>query len=171
LKTCYGKTTSRRAQRVQVAYPPLPAELTLFAINRKFEANFAKLIPNFLPSLIAPVGHKARAALSDGLLQYYRNNYDAHESASEFVRLRAAHVRKYNIPDDQLSKFEVMLPFAALVNTVPTLFWFFSFVMSRDNPARGHGSERPGSDELLSGDTTARGPSSSYQDRPGGHHH
>ncbi|KAF7546913.1 hypothetical protein G7Z17_g8090 [Cylindrodendrum hubeiense] len=96
-----------------------------------FEANLPKLLTNILPSVLFPAGHRARAALSDALSLYYCARHDLGPSASEFVRARAATLRDSGISDDEISKIEIMLPFAAMVNTVPSLFWFFSFTFSK----------------------------------------
>ncbi|KAK3372597.1 cytochrome P450 [Podospora didyma] len=96
-----------------------------------FVTSIFLLVVNVLPSIIAPSGNRARAALLRELIPYYSSHYDAHETASAFVKNRAAELRRYGLPDEDIARTEIMLPFAALANTVPTLFWFFSFVMSR----------------------------------------
>ncbi|KAK0643147.1 cytochrome P450 [Cercophora newfieldiana] len=40
-------------------------------------------------------------------------------------------MRDGGIADGDVARIEIMLPFAAMTNTVPTLFWLFSFIISR----------------------------------------
>ncbi|KAH7120594.1 cytochrome P450 [Dactylonectria macrodidyma] len=96
-----------------------------------FEANLPKLIANFYPAVTASTGHRARAALGDALGRYYAARHDSSPSASEFVRARAQYFRDYGIADDEIARIEIILPFTAMVNTVPALFWLFCFVFSR----------------------------------------
>jgi cytochrome P450 len=95
-----------------------------------FEKNLLKLTLN-LPSFLAPTGHKAREVLFSAIVPYYTSRHDTHPSASDFVRNRAAEIRAAGIPDEDLGRLEIMLPFAAMANTVPMLFWLFCHVFSR----------------------------------------
>ncbi|KAH6970552.1 cytochrome P450 [Ilyonectria sp. MPI-CAGE-AT-0026] len=110
---------------------PFAKDPSLEDVLWTFEANLPKLVTNFLPSVISPAGHHARATLSHALSQYYCVRHDVGPSVSEFVRARAETLRANGIADDEIARIEIMLPFAAMVNTVPSLFWFFSFIFSK----------------------------------------
>jgi cytochrome P450 len=69
------------------------------------------------------------------MTDYYSAKHDQDDSVSAFAKNRAATQRKYGIPDADIGRLETMLPFAAMTNTVPSLFWLFSFVMSQPDLA------------------------------------
>jgi cytochrome P450 len=52
-------------------------------------------------------------------------------STAEFVRGRARVLRQFNMDPAEIGKLEIMLPYAANTNTVPTLFWLVTYVFSR----------------------------------------
>ncbi|KAH7139683.1 cytochrome P450 [Dactylonectria estremocensis] len=110
---------------------PFAKDLDLENVLWTFEANLPKLIANVYPSITAPTGHRARATLGEVLGRYYAARHDSSPSASEFVRARAQYFRDYDITDDEIARIEIILPFTAMVNTVPALFWLFCFVFSR----------------------------------------
>ncbi|KAK4449078.1 cytochrome P450 [Podospora aff. communis PSN243] len=95
------------------------------------EHDLLKLTTGVLPSVIAPAGHRARALIARVLTEYYSGKNDQDPSASVFVGARATALRNRNISDEDIGKIEMMVPFAALTNTVPSLFWLFSFIVSR----------------------------------------
>jgi cytochrome P450 len=95
-----------------------------------FEKHLLKLTLN-LPSFMASTGHRARETLFSALTPYYTSRHDTHPSASDLVRNRAAEIRAAGIPDEDLARLEIMLPFAAMANTVPMLFWLFCHIFSR----------------------------------------
>ncbi|KAK4238140.1 cytochrome P450 [Achaetomium macrosporum] len=94
------------------------------------EANLLKLSLN-LPAPLVKAGHRARAVLQQALMPYYAARHDEDAAASDFVRLRAAELRTGGLPDDDIARLEMMLPFAALANTVPLLFWLICNIFSR----------------------------------------
>ncbi|TIC89847.1 25-hydroxycholesterol 7-alpha-hydroxylase [Colletotrichum higginsianum] len=63
--------------------------------------------------------------------EYYGNNRDHHEDASQIVRSRAAVLRKHGISGKEVGMFEVALLHVATANTIPTLFWFMVQIFSR----------------------------------------
>ncbi|KAK3322713.1 cytochrome P450 [Apodospora peruviana] len=95
------------------------------------ESDMLKLTLDVFPSVIAPAGNRGRALLTKMLTPFYSAKHDTDPSASDFVRNRAAEQRSKGVSDEDLAKVEMLLPFAALTNTVPTLFWFWSFIVSR----------------------------------------
>jgi cytochrome P450 len=95
-----------------------------------FEKDMLKLSLN-LPGPLNGAGGRGREALFAALTPYYAAGHDGHASASEFVRRRGAELRAAGVPDRDLARLEIVLPWAALANTVPALFWLFCHVFSR----------------------------------------
>ncbi|KAK0716387.1 cytochrome P450 [Lasiosphaeris hirsuta] len=96
----------------------------------ELERNLLSLTLN-LPAVFTPAGHGARNTLAAALTPYYAARRDEHVSVSDFVRNRAAVLRGAGLPDADIARIEMLLPFAALANTVPLLFWLFSTVVTR----------------------------------------
>lgn len=101
----------------------------------ELEKNLLKLTLD-LPAVFTRAGNRARQTLFDALTPYYKAHRDTDPAASEFIRNRAEELRAAGIPDEDLARVEVMLPFAALANTVPLLFWMVCFVFSRPELVR-----------------------------------
>lgn len=102
------------------------AENALWVLER----NLLKLTLN-LPAALTPAGDRARGTLAAALAPYYAARHDEDPSASAFVRSRAAELRGVGIPAEDIARLETLLPFAALANTVPLLFWLVCFIFSR----------------------------------------
>ncbi|KAL2140136.1 hypothetical protein VTI28DRAFT_4218 [Corynascus sepedonium] len=83
-----------------------------------------------MPGAGGRAGRRAREELVAALSPYYAARRDEN-AASAIVRARAAACRDAGMPDDDIARLEIMLPFAALANTVPLLFWLFCHVFSR----------------------------------------
>ncbi|KAK1752886.1 cytochrome P450 [Echria macrotheca] len=96
-----------------------------------FQGDMLKLVLGIFPSIIAPAGFRAQCDLFAALSAFYGNQHDQHPSVSAFVRARATEFRSYGLSNDDISKLEILVPFAGMTNTVPTLFWFFSYVFTR----------------------------------------
>lgn len=86
---------------------------------------------NVLPSFIAPTGNRARSKLVEALTPFYTSHHDNDSSTSEFARRRAGAMRAHGISGSDVARIETLLPFASMTNTVPTLFWLFTFIVSR----------------------------------------
>jgi cytochrome P450 len=99
--------------------------------SRDFEADFPKLVFNVMPSVIAPTGHRSRAQFQEALKKYYSAHHDLDPSVSQFVQTRSKFIRDAGIPDDEVARLEIMLPFAAIVNTVPSMFWLICFILPK----------------------------------------
>ncbi|KAK4156579.1 cytochrome P450 [Chaetomidium leptoderma] len=127
--------TDATGKAVYGAHDPFAKNPAVETALWEFEKNLLKLTLN-LPAFLVPVGHRARQVLIDALAPYYAARHDAEESASDFVRNRAAELREAGFPDDDVARVEIMLPFAALANTVPLLFWLFGHVFSRPELVR-----------------------------------
>lgn len=96
----------------------------------------APLVLGILPSIVARTACLARKKVSAALEPYYRANHDLDSGTSEFVRTRSKLLRKYGIPNDELSKNEVSIMLAATANTIPTLFWFVAYIWLRPDLVR-----------------------------------
>ncbi|KAK0666039.1 putative cytochrome P450 E-class, group IV [Cercophora samala] len=89
------------------------------------------LLLGIFPSVIARRGYLGRKKLVEALTPYYAFSAEQHPSASGFARLRAHELRNVGLPLEDIAKIEAFLPFAAMTNTVPTVFWFFTHVFTR----------------------------------------
>ena len=69
--------------------------------------------------------------MTAALRAYYNRGHDKEPEVAALVRGRAGVLREYGIPPSEMAKMEIMLPYAATTNTVPTLFWLMSFIFSR----------------------------------------
>ncbi|KAK4244311.1 cytochrome P450 [Corynascus novoguineensis] len=83
-----------------------------------------------MPGAGGRAGRRAREELVAALAPYYAARRDEN-AASGIVRARAAAIRDAGMSDNDIARLEIMLPFAALANTVPLLFWLFCHVFSR----------------------------------------
>ncbi|KAK4147364.1 cytochrome P450 [Dichotomopilus funicola] len=93
-----------------------------------------------LPGFMTKAGRRARATLVGALRPFYVGHRDTgglevgekqegtKGGVSQFVRDRAGLLRESGIPDEDVAKLEIMLPFAAMANTVPLLFWLIGWV-------------------------------------------
>ncbi|KAK4465128.1 cytochrome P450 [Cladorrhinum samala] len=84
------------------------------------------------PSVTAKVGHAARAVLSKGLEPFYVEKKYNHPACSAFVRDRAELLIGEGVPEQDIPRLEIMLPFAGMANTVPTLYWLLVRIITAD---------------------------------------
>lgn len=82
------------------------------------------------PSVTAKTGHAAREILCRGLEPFYSQRKYEHPACSAFVRNRAETLRADGVPECDIPRLEIMLPFAGMANTVPTLYWFLVRVIT-----------------------------------------
>lgn len=86
------------------------------------------LLLNFLPSVTARKGHRAKKALRQAFTDYFRSGGAG--KASEFVRAcNDANVRR-GVSEEDRAGFEVVHCIGLLVNTPPTLFWMLFHIYS-----------------------------------------
>ncbi|KAK4034180.1 cytochrome P450 [Parachaetomium inaequale] len=121
--------TTATGQAIYGAHDPFAANPPVEDALWDLEKNLLKLTLN-LPRFLAPLGHSARKVLFDALTPYYSSRKDTDASTSAFVRDRATTLRGAGFPDGDVARLEMMLPFAALANTVPSLFWLLAYVFS-----------------------------------------
>ncbi|KAK4665407.1 hypothetical protein QC763_0062110 [Podospora pseudopauciseta] len=115
-----------------------------------YNESIMALMMDILPSFIAKKGHLGRIRLAQALTPYYSSQAEQHPAASALVRLRAQEMRNAGLPVEDIAKIETLLPLAAMTNTVPTLFWFFSHVFTR--PAIAEQLRKEVEDNLLTRD-------------------
>lgn len=72
-----------------------------------------------------------RNRLQSVLGEYYAKDGDQHPDAAGITKHRANALRKYGITGQQLGTFEVALLHVATTNTIPTLFWFLTYIFTR----------------------------------------
>ncbi|TLS23782.1 uncharacterized protein PpBr36_06640 [Pyricularia pennisetigena] len=97
-----------------------------------FENNFAGLaIGGPLKRIIGRKAYDARQRIQNKLLPYMLAGGDFDESTSDLVRIRSTEHEALGIPASGRAKSEFLTPWVATLNTIPTLFWFFTEVFSR----------------------------------------
>jgi cytochrome P450 len=82
------------------------------------------------PSLLAPDAIASRDALAKLLTAYYTAKLDQRSDVSAIIQQRAALSRKAGFDDADLGAQELLIPWVATTNTIPTFFWLFSVVFS-----------------------------------------
>ncbi|GKT50810.1 25-hydroxycholesterol 7-alpha-hydroxylase [Colletotrichum spaethianum] len=110
---------------------PLRKDASLMEDTWIFEADLPILMLGVAPSITARRCYNARQRLQAALSDYYGNDRDYHEDASQIVKNRAAALRNHGISGEQVGIFELALLHVATSNTIPTLFWFMAYVFSQ----------------------------------------
>ena len=83
---------------------------------------------DWFPKLIAPNGYHGREAVVKGFVSYFENHL--HEQGSPLVKARYEANKMYDVPLEDIARFESSLTIALLVNTVPATFWSLFLVLS-----------------------------------------
>lgn len=91
----------------------------------------APLAINIMPRLIAPGAYKARQVLWDTLFPYYQAEHWKRDDVSAVMRMRGQKMSSEGLPWDAIAKIEINMPWAAVTNTVPDLFWILVNVFSK----------------------------------------
>jgi cytochrome P450 len=103
----------------------------VLTLDRDFDESVSLLMFNFLPSVIAAAGNRARRRLQEIFIPFYNRKADLDPTVSEITRARAAVLRNHGISDDEIGRVEISLFWAATVNTIPTLYWFLVYIWSQ----------------------------------------
>ncbi|KHN98710.1 Cytochrome P450 [Metarhizium album ARSEF 1941] len=82
-------------------------------------------------SVTSAAAFRAREKLQKELARYYAARCDEDDTAAAVTRERAAVLRKYGFPDDEIGKFEAGLLQLATSNTIPTTFWMVANILAR----------------------------------------
>lgn len=80
------------------------------------------------PTVIARKAYYGRAAVNEAFQKYYAADLD--KNASGLVKGRAVAARKYGLTKRDIAEFEIAILYTAVTNTVPSSFWFLSFIVS-----------------------------------------
>ncbi|KZL75264.1 prostacyclin synthase [Colletotrichum tofieldiae] len=123
--------TMATAEALYGPHNPMRKDASLMHDAWVFEADLPVLMLGVAPSITARRCYNARQRLQAALSDYYRNNRDYHEDASQIVKNRAAVLRNHGISGDEVGIMELALLHVATSNTIPTLFWFMVHVFSR----------------------------------------
>ncbi|KAH7161522.1 cytochrome P450 [Dactylonectria macrodidyma] len=65
------------------------------------------------------------------ILPFYASGSDKMEDVSALIRNRAGLKRKLGLSEEAICKLELILPWVATTNTIPTALWFFAQTLSR----------------------------------------
>lgn len=88
------------------------------------------LMLNVLPQLTARPALRARARLQAALSEFYVAKRELAEDVSEFIRVRAATLREFDVPDADVGVVELLVLPVVSTNTIPTVFWYVTYVFS-----------------------------------------
>jgi cytochrome P450 len=81
-----------------------------------------------LPAVIARKAFYGRAAVNEAFQKYYADGLE--KNASGLVKSRVVAGRKYGLTEGDIADFEIAILFTATTNTIPSSFWFLSYVVS-----------------------------------------
>jgi len=101
----------------------------------EFDKGVAVLALDRFPGLIVPKAVEARRYLWDLIAPYYEAELWRGEDVSAIIRNRAEKVTREGVPWTVLARTEINIPWAAVTNTVPDLFWLMVHVFSRPSSA------------------------------------
>jgi cytochrome P450 len=96
--------------------------------SRDFETDFTWVMLQVLPTIIARKAFYGRAAVNEAFQKYYADGLE--KNASELIRGRAEAGRKYGLTERDMADFEIAVLFTATTNTIPSSFWFLSYIVS-----------------------------------------
>jgi hypothetical protein len=86
------------------------------------------LIMELFPSILAKESLAARDFVGNAFVQYFKEN--GQEKGSALVKARFDHSTEYNIPVEDIAKWEVGGSIAILTNTSPATFWMAYHIYS-----------------------------------------
>jgi cytochrome P450 len=88
------------------------------------------LLLNIYPSITFPKAHKGRVKIQEALIKYYSAKHDLEPDVAQITKARAGLLRKHNVTDTDIGRFELSLLHVSTANAIPTLFWHLCFVTS-----------------------------------------
>jgi cytochrome P450 len=95
---------------------------------RDFETDLIWIMLQVLPTVIARKAYYGRVAVNEAFQKYYAAGLD--KNASGLIKRRAAAARKYGLTEHDIADFEIAMLYAAVTNSVPSSFWFLSYIVS-----------------------------------------
>ena len=114
--------------RCVFGYPGKRHATKMLSHYRTVDKDFAPLIMNVLPSLVARKAHQARQTIFQGFERYF--NAEGYKKGSRLVQGRYEANTKYGVPLKDIEQFELGVSIALLVNTAPTTFWALIHIYS-----------------------------------------
>jgi cytochrome P450 len=97
-------------------------------MSRDFESALGLLYLNFLPSLTATAGHRARLDFAQAFKRYYDNNH--HLNASAIIQARYKTQKAGGFTSDDIASFDIGLMLASTMNSIPAVFWLLTNIYS-----------------------------------------
>jgi cytochrome P450 len=97
-------------------------------LYRDFETDLMWIMLQILPTVIARKAYYGRAAINEAFQKYYAAGLD--KNASGLVKGRAEAARKYGLTERDIADFEISILFTAVTNTIPSSFWFLSYIFA-----------------------------------------
>ena len=97
-------------------------------IFRAVHKDFAFLVLNVFPNIIARKAYYGRERFFQGFHKYYAE--DGHKTGSRMVQARYEVNRKHGIPLADIERFDLSLSIGLLVNTTPATSWVLYYVYS-----------------------------------------
>ncbi|KAB5518657.1 cytochrome P450 [Coniochaeta sp. 2T2.1] len=109
---------------------PVRKDASLIDAIWDFESNMQPLFLGVAPSIIARTAVTAREKVIAALAPWYAARKDEAPDVSHIVKTRASMFREYGFLES-LGRMEAPLYFVSTTNTIPTLYWFFSYIFLR----------------------------------------
>jgi cytochrome P450 len=106
----------------------LPTIMISDFLCRDFETDLVWIMLQVLPTVIARKAFYGRAAINEAFQKYYAAGLE--KNASGLVKGRAEAARKYGLTKQDMADFEIAILYTATTNTVPSSFWFLSYIVS-----------------------------------------
>ncbi|CAN8100566.1 unnamed protein product [Discula destructiva] len=102
--------------------------------DKRYPLLLGKILLKFLPgggSLGSNKSLEAREVVQRHLMKYYGEGHDQREDTSAFIRGAAQHYRSIGATVDYMTRIGLSTLWVSTVNTIPTMYWFFTNVMLR----------------------------------------
>ncbi|RDW69215.1 cytochrome P450-5 [Coleophoma cylindrospora] len=97
-----------------------------------FESNLPHLLTKPFPAITVRKGYLARNRLQAALGKYYTAEHDINDpTVAQLTRGRAKVLRGYGFSGFEVAQAEIMLPVAAMTNSVPVMYWLICNVFAK----------------------------------------
>lgn len=83
-----------------------------------------------MPSVFAKESVLAGTTIENAFLKYFQNQ--GHLEGSALVKARVEHSQEYNVPSEDIARFECGGALGILTNTSPTTFWMICYIYSNN---------------------------------------
>jgi cytochrome P450 len=88
---------------------------------RKFQPGIMILLIQLMPSVFAKESLSARETMTKAFVRYFKN--EGHLQGSDLIKARVEHSLDYNIPMEDIARYECGGALGILTNTSPSAFW------------------------------------------------